>query len=1377
MASGGQQRLAAYLELLKEEEMKEFQLRLPGEALDEGSSCVTPAQPKKAGGLEMASHLVAQYGEQQAWDLALRTWEQMGLVWLCTQARAEGYLMLDPSPSFFGSPNVASLESPSWPTSTEVLRFCDPEQPSPQDSDQRRVLRYLTNLSGSSWRENPSSLYFSHSPSHTSPNLESPTPPTSTAVLGGWELPSQPRTDAREQTAPRMIGLLVEGHEEEDPWGFWRGAGNKERSLPQKTERPCTTQGQNSQSWKKGILHQKFTELLLLHRPHPQGHGPLVSRSWPQDMLEEQGHLIEVQDLFGPALGIQEEAPTVILLGAAGIGKSTLARQVRGAWEDGQLYRDRFQHVFYLDCRELAQFRVASLVELLEKDWPTPLVPTGQILSQPEQLLFILDGLDEPGWVFEEQCSELCLHWSQQQPVHALLGSLLGKTTLPGASLLITVRNTALEKLIPSLKQPRWVEVLGFSDAGRKEYFYKYFTDESQAIRAFSLVESNQALLTLCLVPWVSWMVCTCLKQQMEKGEELPLASQTTTALCLHFLSQTLPSQPFSIHLRNLCSLAAKGTQKGKTLFSPAEFRMQGLDRGLILTFIKMGVLQKHPTSPSYSFIHLCFQEFLAAIFCVLGDVELGDEEETRDHPSSIQRVKKLLQRYGRHDMFGAPTTRFLFGLLGKHGARELENIFNRKPSGGVEGELLQWMEAEVQHGESSLQLCSLELFHCLYEIQDEEFLTQAMAHLQGTRVQVQTDLDLLVLTFCLKFCRNVKRLQVNDVGQHGPASRDPRVVLFIRVPITDAQWKIFFSILGVNGSLQELDLSGNSLSRSAVQALCEALGHPHCHLETLRLAGCGLTSSCCQDLASVLSASPSLVELDLQQNDLGGPGLGLLFQGLRHPTCILKRLRLGQIPRSEEVSRELRALKEEKPQLCVLSRWKQNVAIPNEDSDGSQMDRSKSSLKRQRSESEGQSPQVAQVKPHWVPGPTLPEDLHMEPLATEDDFWGPTGPVAMQVLDKEKSLYRVHFPVAGSYHWPNTGLCFVVRWAVTLEIEFCAWKQLLNGTGPQHSWMVAGPLFDIKAEPGAVAAVHLPHFVALEGGHVDNSLFQVAHFKEEGMLLEKPARVEPSYIILESPSFSPMGVLLRVIHAALRIPITSTVLLYHHPHPEEVSFHLYLIPSDCTIQKAIDDEEKKFQFVRILKPPPLTPLFMGSRYTVCGPGKLEIIPKELELCYRSPGESQLFSEFYVGHLGSGIRLQVKDKKNETMVWEALVKAGDLRPAVTLLPPTLTEAPALHFVDRYREQLVARVTSVDPVLDKLYGQVLSQEQYERVQAEATKPSQMRKLFSFSPSWDWACKDRLYRALKETHPHLIVELWEKWGSSRDGGEMGPDEIGS
>ncbi|OBS71033.1 hypothetical protein A6R68_00420 [Neotoma lepida] len=139
-----------------------------------------------------------------------------------------------------------------------------------------------------------------------------------------------------------------------------------------------------------------------------------------------------------------------------------------------------------------------------------------------------------------------------------------------------------------------------------------------------------------------------------------------------------------------------------------------------------------------------------------------------------------------------------------------------------------------------------------------------------------------------------------------------------------------------------------------------------------------------------------------------------------------------------------------------------------------------------------------------------------------------------------------------------------------------------------------------------------------------------------------------------------------------------------------EVTFHLYLVPNDCTIQKAIDDE-MKFQFVRINKPPPVDSLYIGSRYIVSGSKKLKIIPTELELCRRSPGESQLFSEIYVGDMGSG---------------------------------------------------------------------LSEDQYEIICAEATNPDEIWKLFSLSQSWTRACKDQIYQALKEIHPHLIMELFEK-----------------
>ena len=57
------------------------------------------------------------------------------------------------------------------------------------------------------------------------------------------------------------------------------------------------------------------------------------------------------------------------------------------------------------------------------------------------------------------------------------------------------------------------------------------------------------------------------------------------------------------------------------------------------------------------------------------------------------------------------------------------------------------------------------------------------------------------------------------------------------------------------------------------------------------RLVSCGLTSGCCQDLASVLGSSPSLTELDLQQNKLDDLGMRLLCEGLRQPTCQLTLL------------------------------------------------------------------------------------------------------------------------------------------------------------------------------------------------------------------------------------------------------------------------------------------------------------------------------------------------------------------------------------------------------------------------------------------------------------------------------------------------------
>ncbi|XP_038521110.1 NACHT, LRR and PYD domains-containing protein 1 isoform X2 [Canis lupus familiaris] len=1412
MACRVQWQLAWYLEMMGKEELKEFQLRLLEQQFWGDPPHALRAQLGKARGLEVASRLVAQYGEQQAWVLALRTWEEMGLSRLCAQSRAEAGLMSAAHPLSPGSPMAPSMQSPNSPISTEVLRFI--QDPRTRNSGQP-LPPLLPNTSGHMWNEDPSSCKYQEglpdSPEFQgSPHQESPSAPMPTAVLGGWEAPPQPSPVPGKQEAPKAGWPVAGTSGNHNP-------GITERYQHQRRKKPYPTW-----SWEDKDLHQIFIQLLLLHQPYPRGHESLTKGRWHHG-AEKQGHLIEVEDLFGPGLGAQEEPQTVILHGVAGIGKSTLARQIRTAWKEGQLYKDRFRHVFYFNCRELARSETMSLTELITKAQAGPVLPAEQILSQPGRLLFILDDLDEPRWVLGEQESELHSSWSKQRPVHALLGSLLGKTVLPEVSLLVTVRTTALRRLVPSVGQLCWVEVLGFSESGRREYFYKYFKNKSQATQAFSLVELNPTLLTMCLVPLVSWLLCTCLKKQMQRGEELSLgSSQTTTALWLYYLSQALPAQLLGAQLRGFCSLAAEGFWQGTNLLSRRDLRKHGFNEATISTFLKTGILRKHPSPLNYHLAHRCLQEFFAAVSCVLGGEDGGSP-----HPDSIRGAEKLLEVYEGHDLFGAPTTHFLFGLLSEQGEREMEAVFQCKLPRERKRDLLRWAEAGLWPRLSAPQPCSLHLLHCLYEIQDEDLLTRAMAHFHGRSMCVQTGVEFLVCTFCFKFCSHVKRLQLNESRWDGQAWTPSSVALFSWVPVTDACWQALFSTLRASGSLKELDLSGNHLSHPAVQSLCKVLKFPCCHLETVRLAGCGLTADSCSDLASALSASPALAELelsfnllldagaqhlsrglrqpacrlrrlllagcsltsrccgalasalstsplltelDLQQNELGDVGVRLLCGGLGHPTCQLTLLWLDQTQLSEEMTQMLRALQEEKPQLFVCSKWKPRATVPTEGLSRGETSGT-SSLKQQRQGSERSCPQVGQVQLGRPPSPAAPWDLNTEPLRIGDGFWGPLGPVAPEWLAEDGSLYRVHLPVAGSYHWPDTGLRFEVRGPATIDIEFCVWDQHLPRAGLWHSWMVAGPLFDIKAEPGAVATVCLPHFVDLQGSSVDTSLFYAAHLKDEGMLVETPARVEADHVVLENPSFSPIGVLLRTIHAALRfLPVTCVVLLYHHLRPGEVAFHLYLIPSDYSIRKvararAIDNEEKKFQFVQIHKPPPLASLYMGSRYTVSGSEKLEIIPKELELCYRSPREPQLFSEFYVSHLGSGIRLQVRDKKDDTVVWEALVKPGDLRPVASLAPPAPADAPAwLHFVDRHREQLVARVTSVDPVLDMLHGQVLSEEQYERVRAEATTPSQMRKLFSFSRSWDRACKDQVYQALKEAHPHLIMELWEKWGGN-------------
>uniref|UniRef100_A0A452RMI9 NLR family pyrin domain containing 12 n=1 Tax=Ursus americanus TaxID=9643 RepID=A0A452RMI9_URSAM len=671
-------------------------------------------------------------------------------------------------------------------------------------------------------------------------------------------------------------------------------------------------------------LSRRYTRLLLVkeHLNPMWAQQKLLDTSWGQERtLGHQASFIQMETLFEPDEERPEPPRTVVLQGAAGMGKSMLAHKVMLDWADGRLFQDRFDYVFYINCREMNRTTAEqSAQDLISSCWPEPGVPLQELVRVPERLLFIIDGFDELKPSFHDPQGPWCLCWEEKRPTELLLCSLIRKKLLPELSVLITTRPTALERLHRWLEHPRHVEILGFSEAERKEYFYKYFHDAEQAGQAFHFVRDNEPLFTLCFVPMVCWVVCTCLKQQLEDGGLLRQTSRTTTAVYVLYLLSLMQPKPGSPapqpppNQRGLCSLAAEGLWNRKVLFEERDLRKHGLAGADVSSFLNMNIFQKDINRAKfYSFIHLSFQEFFAAMYYLLDPGERGSGPE--------QNVTRLLAEYGFSERsFAALTVRFLFGLLNEDTRSYLEKSLGWKVSPHVKAELLRCIQGKAQSEGSTLQQGALELFSCLYEIQEERFIRQALSHFQVVVVgNMATKMEHVIASFCVQSCRRALGLHLHgaaystdedDGGTRAPgpqtlpsphsscAASGTARLCPVSPPcrpekhvLPEAYSKQLAAALSTNPNLTELVLYRNALGSRGVKLLCQGLRHPGCKLQNLSLKRCCVPSSACQDLAAALVANRSLTRVDLSCNGLGLPGVRLLCEGLQHPGCRLQAI------------------------------------------------------------------------------------------------------------------------------------------------------------------------------------------------------------------------------------------------------------------------------------------------------------------------------------------------------------------------------------------------------------------------------------------------------------------------------------------------------
>ncbi|XP_029930662.1 protein NLRC3-like [Myripristis murdjan] len=638
---------------------------------------------------------------------------------------------------------------------------------------------------------------------------------------------------------------------------------------------------------------------------------------------------ITCEDIFKPSPGRDGPIRAVMTKGVAGIGKTVLTQKFTLDWAEHKANQHvHFTFPFTFRELNLLRWKKFSLVELVHHFF-TETKEAGISRFEQFQVVLIFDGLDECRLPLDFNNNQILTDVTESTSVDVLLTNLIKGNLLPSARLWITTRPAAANQIPPECVG-MVTEVRGFTDPQKEEYFRKRFRDEEQAGRIISHIKTSRSLHIMCHIPVFCWITATVLEGVLKtsEGGDLP---KTLTEMYIHFLLVQSKVQNLKFHgragtdlhwttktrkmIRSLGKLAFEQLEKGNLIFYEADLAECGIDiraasvySGVFTQIFKeeRGLYQ----DKVFCFVHLSLQEFLAALYVFLSFINSGvnllsEEQSTSSKKSELHflqsAVDKALQSPNGHlDLF----LRFLLGLSLPTNQTLLRGLLTQRGSGSqTNQETVQFIKEKIRDSPSPER--SINLFHCLNELNDHSLVEEIQQYLRSGRLSREklSPAQWSALVFIL--LTSEEDLEVFDLKRYCaseeallrllPVVKASRKSVLSGCNLSERSCAALASVLSSqSSSLRELDLSTNQLQDSGVKRLSAGLESPHCRLEALRLSGCLLTQEGCASLASALSSNPShLRELDLSYNHPGDSGVKLLSAGLEDPTWRLDSLRV----------------------------------------------------------------------------------------------------------------------------------------------------------------------------------------------------------------------------------------------------------------------------------------------------------------------------------------------------------------------------------------------------------------------------------------------------------------------------------------------------
>ncbi|KAL0169695.1 hypothetical protein M9458_034291, partial [Cirrhinus mrigala] len=499
------------------------------------------------------------------------------------------------------------------------------------------------------------------------------------------------------------------------------------------------------------LLNNIYTQLYII-----EGESEGVNEEHEVLQMEKttrtQDTAIYCNDIFKPLNepGCEEknQIKTVLTKGIAGIGKTVSVQKFILDWCEGKANQD-VDFMFVLPFRELNLIKdhQYSLHRLL-LDFHSELQDLDSKIYEECNVVFIFDGLDESRMTLMFSDRQNVCDVNESSSVGVLMSNLIRGELLPSAHIWITSRPAAASQ-IPSKYINRVTEIQGFNELQKEEYFRKRISDEHQASRIISHIRRSRSLNIMCYIPVFCWISATVLQNIMKQGEsaensEIP---QTLTEIYINFLLTQINMRSCKYDERDpekilksnrdmivkLAELAFKQLMNGSAMFYEEDIIESGIDiaDASVYSGICTEVFKEETVvhqKKVYCFVHLSFQEFLAAFFVLYSYVAknkkslklfLSKKRKWR-RLYYLQKTavdKSLQSKNGHLDLF----LRFLLGISLESNQRLLQDLLlNTVNSSKTIRRIAWYIKDKIKGGEHLSADRCISLFLCLLEMKDQ---------------------------------------------------------------------------------------------------------------------------------------------------------------------------------------------------------------------------------------------------------------------------------------------------------------------------------------------------------------------------------------------------------------------------------------------------------------------------------------------------------------------------------------------------------------------------------------------------------------------------------------------------------------------------------